>query len=337
MGLMDYLSSAVDAVKDGDITDLMNGGLIGNKIMRDQKLAVKQAESRKKPGKLCDSQCPVNDMRCEACLKQQQEIIEGLEGLNALEITINSLKEQNVEIPGGCSLCGAPIEKGVKECPYCGTAYQIEALITNLPKTDLERDQMLLDGSTKVFALYTELYKMQMEYKKENVKLPGIVKGFTNIIAANLEKGMTMNAAMIRQGANDNGVSYPTYIAGVMTGQYQSVAMINLQNQLQQQHEIMEESRRRQEEIDARNREIRMNQLQQQREARLESTKSMMKMISSSPAPQYNGGGGGGGGSSSLCCGNCAYYIMGDNKCAKDPAGILRINASYFCWSHKSK
>lgn len=326
MGLMDYLSSAVDAVKDGDITDLMNGGLIGNKIMRDQKLAVKQAESRKKPGKLCDSQCPVNDMRCEACLKQQQEIIEGLEGLNALEITINSLKEQSVEIPGGCSLCGAPIEKGVKECPYCGTAYQIEALITNLPKTDLERDKMLLDGSTKVFALYTELYKTQMEYKKENVKLPGIVKGFTNIIAANLEKGMTMNAAMIRQGANDNGVSYPTYIAGVMTGQYQSVAMINLQNQLQQQHEIMEESRRQQEEYRARSRQIEM-----ERQAKIKAINdeqaARQREIAKTRVPQYSGG-------SSRTCYNCTYYSAGAKACAQNGRST---NAGDYCgcWSPK--
>lgn len=56
--------------------------------MREQQIAIKQAESRKKPGKLCDNQCPVNDMRCEACLKQQQEIIDGLEGLDALETAI---------------------------------------------------------------------------------------------------------------------------------------------------------------------------------------------------------------------------------------------------------
>lgn len=328
MGLKDLFSAAVDSVKEGDITDLMQGGLIGNKIMRDQKKAVQQAESRQKPGKLCDSQCPVNDMRCEACLKQQKEIISGLEGLTTLETAIISLQGRIIEMPSGCSNCGAPIENGKKNCSYCGAAYQLEVYLANLPKTEFERDKLLLDRTTEVFAGYTALYKKQVEYKKENVKLPGIMKGFTNMIAANIEKGMDMNAAMIRQGANDNGVSYPTYISGVMTGQYQSVAMINLMNQLQQlhqQHEIMEADRRQQEAIAASNRAMRLNQIHQQSNAH-------RIYMHTSPPPQYNGGGGGG---DFHCCGNCVYYMTYNSSCGRDNRHIS--GASDSCGFFKIK
>ena len=328
MGLMDFLSSsvraAVDSVKDGDIANLMEGGLIGNKIKSKQKMAVQQAESRKKPGKLCDSQCPVDDMRCEACLIKQQEIIDGIEGLNALETAINSLKGQSVEISGACSLCGAPVEKGVKECPYCGTVYQAEALLANLPKTDMERDKMLLDVTTNVFAEYTALYKKQIEYKQENVKLPRIMKGFTNIIAANMKNGMDMNSDMIRQGASDNGVSYPTYIAGVMTGQYQSVAMINLQKQLDQTNERLAEIGRQQE---------RSRQIEAERQAKLAKTNQERNEIQSrmfaGSAPQYSGAPVG------SCCGSCQYYVAYSKTCLENkyrhPSG-----PNDYCGSYRS-
>lgn len=330
MGLKDLFSAAVDSVKEGDITDLMQGGLIGNKIMRDQKMAVQQAESRQKPGKLCDSQCPVNDMRCEACLKQQKEIISGLEGLTTLETAIISLQGRIIEMPSGCSNCGAPIEKGKKNCSYCGAAYQLEVYLANLPKTEFERDKLLLDRTTEVFAGYTKLYKKQVEYKKENVKLPGIMKGFTNMIAANIEKGMDMNSAMIRQGANDNGVSYPTYISGVMTGQYQSVAMINLQNQLQQQSQMLAESRRQQQEYNERSRQIEM-----ERQAKLKATRdenaALRREMAKTRVPRY-----GSGVPEGTCCGNCRYYMVHDNKCAYNERRYI-TGANDYCNNHVNK
>ncbi len=330
MGLMDFFSSslqaAVDSVKEGDVSGLMQGGLIGNKLMQDQKLAAQKLENRPKPGKLCHKLCPVNDMRCEACLSEQQNIIDSLENLE--QIT-NNFKVSNVSpSPDKCSLCGASFEKGAKECPYCGTAYPKSCVTADIPATEFERDKLLLEKSTETFALYSELYKKQIAYKAENAELPSIVKNMMKLSRTMEEKNMVMSSDQIRQGAQSNGVSYVAYISGVMAGIYKSIPQINMEKQ---KEILQQKSAELTMQTQAQNSQMLAQQREREQRTRQENAQRQAQMAASR-VPKYVGGAGPSTGS---CCGNCRYYMVYDNKCANNkyrhPSG-----ANDYCGDYRS-
>lgn len=330
MGLMNFFTSsiqaAVDSVKEGDVSGLMAGGLIGNKLIQDQKHAMQKLESRPKPGKLCNKSCPVNDMRCEACLSEQQNIIDALENLEQI---MEDLKEGKVsKAPDKCSLCGAPFKKGVKACPYCGTAYPKSCAIADIPATEFERDKLLLEKSTETFALYSELYKKQISYKAESTELPSIARNMMKLTRSLEEKSMVMTPEQIKQGAESYGVSYVTYISGVMARTYKSIPEINMEKQAEQLQQKSAEMTRQTQERSA---QMLANQQARQQRAMQENAQRQAQM-SAIRTPKYVGGSQDVG----YCCGNCIYYMVYDNKCAynkfKNPTG-----ASDYCNQHRSK
>lgn len=126
--------------------------------LNETKQMAKELASRQRPGTLCFQSCPVDDERCEDCLAKQQEILNGLEDLQNLENAINNAKNNPTPVTPvkrKCSLCGAPIEKGVRSCPYCDTPYTAEAIIGDIPGTEVERDRLLLEKATEVFSKYS--------------------------------------------------------------------------------------------------------------------------------------------------------------------------------------
>lgn len=327
MGLMDFLSSAVqsavDSVKEGDISGIAQGNLIGNKMLQDQKLAAQKLENRPKPGKLCHKLCPVNDMRCEACLSEQQNILAALENLENLEQAISNSQTRGVlPLADKCSVCGAPFEKGEKECPYCGTAYP-KSRAADIPATELERDRLLLEKSAEAFALYSELYKKQIVYKAENPELPSIVKNMMKLSKTMEEKNMVMTSEQIRQGAQSNGVSYAAYISGVMAGVYKSIPQINMERQTAALQQRSAELTKQSQEMNAqmvaqqRAREQQSRQENAQRQAQMASSKSY----------GYSGG-------ASRTCYNCTYYSAGAQACAMNGRST---NAGDYCGCWKLK
>lgn len=302
MGLMNFFTSsiqaAVDSVKEGDVSGLMQGGLFGNKLIQDQKHAMQKLESRPKPGKLCHKLCPVNDMRCEACLSEQQNIIDTLENLEQI---MEDLKEGKVsKAPDKCSLCGAPFEKGAKECPYCGTAYPKSRALADIPATEFERDKLLLEKSTETFALYSELYKKQIAYKAENTELPSFTRNMLKFTRSLEEKSMVMTPEQIKQGAENYGVSYVAYISGVMAGTYKSIPEINMEKQAEQLQQKSAEMTRQSQE---RNAQMLANQQARQQRAMQENAQRQAQMAASR-SYGYNGG-------ATRCCGTCRYYGAG--------------------------
>ncbi|MCM1023450.1 MAG: hypothetical protein NC395_05255 [Prevotella sp.] len=164
----------------------------------------------------------------------------------------------------------------------------------------------------------------------ENSSLPAIVKGMMKMSRTVEENNMVMTSAQIRQGAQDNGLSYPAYISGVMSGTYKSVPQINMERIREATTKMREENER----YRAENRRIEMERQQRQRESSMNSYKRQMEYIASKPAPKYSGGPG--PSSTGSCCGNCRYYMVHDNKCAyskyRYPTG-----ASDYCSDYISK
>lgn len=333
MGIMDFLSDALkaaaDSVKDGDVSGLMNGGFIGNKLMQDQQRIAQEVMSRKKPGKLCWKECTVNDMRCEGCLAAQQEILNSLADLERFEESIKNARNNvssAAQTPVKCLCCGAPVENDARFCPYCGNQYPSRVLTGNLPQTDFERDKMFLEKSAAVFALYTDLYKNNIENRLNCDGTPAFAKKMISMSRSLMIKNMTMTPEQIRQGAQSNSVSYAGYISGVMSGAYKTVPQEQMEKQQEQLRQKSEELTRQTREM---NQRMLDEQRARQRRTQEETAQREMRMAIMR-TPRYVGG------SSSSCCGNCIYYMPHDNKCAYNefryPDG-----AGDYCNDHRSR
>lgn len=332
---MDILQSALqsvsDAVNEGNVSDIMQGGLMGNNLMQDSQKLAQELESRPKPGTLCHKLCPINDARCEACLAEQRDILDALTELQELDHAIsdaNSGKTAYGTAAAQCMQCGAPVVKGSKVCQFCGTLYPAGAAASDIPGTEVERDNLLLGKAAQVFAMYSELYKKQVDYKLENDKLPSVVKGMMKMSMTMEKNNMVMTAAQIRQGAQSNGVSYLSYISGVMCGGYKSIPQINMERQTAALNQRSAEMTRQSQQ---RNAQMLAEQRARQQRAMQENAQRQAQMAASR-TPKYVGG----ANQLGYCCGNCIHYMPYTNECAynkfKHPSG-----ADDYCNSHRSK
>lgn len=329
MALMDFLQN------------MQNGGLVGNYLNNLQN-SMNEVISRPKPGQLCNSRCEINDSRCEACLAEQQQVLDAMGEAQKLEQAINNLNNNPAAAavpekkPTKCSLCGAPFEQGEKACPYCDTPYPSAALSApspeNLPTNKIEQDNLLLEKVASAWALYSALYKKQIQNNLESMKArtPGFLGGVMGAFNSKLSDTMDMNAAEIRQYANENNVSYYEYVIGVIQERYKSAKVV----MLEKQNEMIKEQQRRNQEYFDRNREIEQWRQDRLRQTQQERNEIMMRRAERS-APNYVGGSGGGGGSSSYCCGNCKHYMAGANECAVH--SWTPKSASDYCSDHRSR
>lgn len=267
---------------------------------------------KKKPGTLCIASCTINDIRCEACLAEQEKIQAALDELQNLEAAIENARNnpQFAEVRiTKCSVCGAPFEKKEKECPYCGNKYPAGTVTANIPATEAERDSLLLQKASEAYGMYANMKKRVTENKNSDMKnkLPGVLGGMVSSVytaASNFAANsfVDMTPQQIKQLARQNNVSYYSYITGVMQGAYKSAGDIKMQEIQQITKEYQEENAR----LRAEQRQIDRELRQKQQQSSMESYKRQMAFIASKPAPQYNGG-------PTRCCGTCKYY--GAGKC----------------------
>lgn len=199
---------------------------------------------KKKPGELCIASCNINDIRCEACLAEQEKIRAALDELQNLEAAVENARNnpQAVEkLPTKCSLCGASFEKGEQFCPYCGNKYPAGAVTADIPATEAERDNLLLQKAAETYAMYANMKKRVSENKGSDMKskLPGFLGGAVDMVSQNYSAFADMNAQQIRQLAKQNNVDYREYIVGVIYGTYQSYGDIKMQEAKQGMNELM--------------------------------------------------------------------------------------------------
>ena len=328
MALMDFLQN------------MQNGGLVGNYLNNLQN-SMNEVISRPKPGQLCNSRCEINDSRCEACLAEQQQVLDAMGEAQKLEQAINNLNNNPAAAavpenkPTKCSLCGAPFEQGLKACPYCDTPYPSDALSSfsagDLPVNKIEQDNLMLEKVASAWALYAALYKKQVQNNLESTKakVPSFLGGVMGTFNSKLSEMMDMNAAEIRQCANENNVSYYEYVIGVMQERYKSAKVV----MLEKQNEMIKEQQRRNQEYFDRNREIeqwRQDRLRQTQEER----NAIMMRRASSTTYGYNGGSGISS-SDRQCCGSCTHYMAGANECAVNSWNPK--SASDYCGKYHSR
>ena len=281
---------------------------------------------KKKPGELCIASCTINDIRCEACLAEQEKIRAALDELQNLEAAVENARNnpQTIEkLPTKCSLCGAPFEKGEQSCPYCGNKYPAEAVTADIPATEAEQDNLLLQKAAETYAMYANMKKRVSENKSDDLKgkLPGFLGGAVDMVSQNYSAFADMNAQQIRQLAKQNNVGYREYIIGVIYGTYQSYGDIKMQEAKQGMNELMAKMKAENERyaaedarLRAERRQIDRDLRQKQQQSSMNSYKRQMEYLASKPAPQYSGGSGG----DYHCCGNCVYYMTYNNSCGRD-------------------
>ena len=295
MGLMDLFQNMQNGGLLGGehggglLGNLQNGGGLMGSYISKLKESVNRAESRPKPGPLCNTQCEIDDSRCEACLAEQQAILDAFGEVQKLEQAINDFNNNPAAAavpekkPTKCSLCGAPLEQGLRECPYCDTPYPSGALSTSspgdLPTNKIEQDNLILEKVTSAWALYAALYKKQMENNTESKKsqLPAFLRGVMGASSSKLSEYMVMTSAEIRQSAIENNVSYYDYAVGVMQGRYQSAKFIALEKADAMREKLFQERKKyyeRSREIFERGEEIKRERRQRDYEFRRDLERS---------------------------------------------------------------
>lgn len=294
-----------------NIMDLFQG--MGNDLLN-------SITPTKKPGEFCVAECNINDIRCEACLAEQEKIRAAVDELQNLEIAFenaaNNPRAAEEYRTTKCYSCGAPVEQAEQSCPYCGEPYPARAVTADIPASKMEQDNMLLQKASEIYDMYAALKKRVNENKGNDMKgkLPGFLGGAATALFATTNKFVDMTPQDIRKLARQNGVGYCDYVVGVMQGVYQGAGDIRLQQlselseqrrnismeysakQRQENQRYRAEQQRIQSESNARIQQIRQESNQRQKEFR-----------ASKAAAGYSGG------SSTRCCGTCRYY--GAGKC----------------------
>lgn len=274
----------------------------------------------KKPGEFCLNECNINDIRCEACLAEQDKIRAAVNEWQSLAAAIENAANDPQAAEKNritkCSLCGAPIEKSEQSCPYCGEPYPAGAVTADMPESKTEQDNMLLQKASEIYDMYAVLKKRINANRGNDMKekLPSFIGGAATTLYTASNRFVDMSPQDIKKLAKQNGVSYCDYVVGVMQGTYQSAGTINLMNQLQLINNMIPESSPQQTNFAERSRQIEAERQAKLKATRDERHKLEMEMIKMRRAPQYSGGGG--GGSSSKCCGNCKHFIAADTRCA---------------------
>ncbi|MCM1023449.1 MAG: hypothetical protein NC395_05250 [Prevotella sp.] len=296
----------------------------------------------KKPGEYCPVDCRINDIRCEACLAEQDKIRAALDELQNLEYAFEDARSSPREAEPRitkCTLCGAPIEDGEQNCPYCGEAYPAGTAAIDIPSSEAERDNILLQKASEIYNMYAALRKRGYENMNSDMKgkLPGFLGGAAGSVYFAASKFVDMSPQEIRQQSRQNGVGYRDYVMGVLQGVYKSSGDIRLQQlsdlSAQGRDIAMENSARMRAENERYRAEIRQidqqknQQINRLRQERLEMKKKAdLDRIKST---NYYGGGSGGG--SSKCCGTCKYYGAGKCCAMGGKWEGLSKNASEYC------
>lgn len=303
----------------------------------------------KKPGEFCLNECNINDIRCEACLAEQDKIRAAVNEWQNLEIAFenaaNDPQAAEKKRITKCSLCGAPIEKSEQSCPYCGEPYPAGAVAVDIPTSKTEQDNMLLQKASEIYDIYAAIKKRVYANKGSDMKskLPGFIGGAATVVYATANKFVDMTPQDIRRIANQNGVSYCDYVVGVMQGVYKCAGEIKIQQMNESIAEMQQQSAERQKESNERSEKrrrefeemrqqrqeeyARHRQIEDERQARLKEIEQNKRKLQERMVAirSYNPD----------CCGNCAYYMTNDSKCGRD--GYKRVSASDSCGWHKYK
>lgn len=283
--------------------------------------AMDERAKRPKPGKFCPSTCQlVGEEHCGVCLEQQAKLEEKLLSLERLDAAINAPQPQTPAKPKPvkCSLCGAPIENGLRECPYCTTPYPAfddSVDTSDLPQSNLERDRLYVTSAVETYAMYAEIRQETGKLAAEQFqnKFPKALQGILGTITTPISAAFgPMSAEQIRQGAQQYGVSYYEYVLGTINGAYESRQFVQVQERVQAENKRIEEQNAAQQEYFARNRQI-----EQERQAKIRAIRKEQndRMIADAKNHVAHYGGYSGG---SSCCGNCRYYMVATNECANN-------------------
>lgn len=267
---------------------------------------LKNLEKRPKNGPFCDKYCRVSEDNCPACLARQEQILAKLSELETLEKNIELMKTNPEMVKAKkltkCPLCGAPLEKGAGACPYCDKPYPADALTVDIPASETEQDNFLLDMATSVYAEYvkwTADWRSMLNTGKKGKFAEGFNKLSKLLTGYDMDTLQDMTSQQIRTCANKYGVTYREYIYGVMIKTYKSKGELDMEEQQAKMEKEREEMKKLQEQ--------RMARMQAQQQRRSSYTMlDYMQQRAENSSYTYLGG-------STRCCGSCQYY--GAGKC----------------------
>lgn len=330
MGIFDFLGDA------SNLETFLNGGLIGVALKSSTQKSGGGTTSPKL-GKYCSTQCTEGRECCEACAELQKKLEQELLELEKLEDSENLSMDQVQQLSSrpkitNCSLCGALVEKGNAECPYCGTPYPSGGIDCEIPLSKIERKQKTDEKAQEAWNTLVEIMGLQGKNSRESLgdnllgKFAKMIEGY----AASFQSMLMQNADEIRQGAAHYGVALAIYIDGVAKGKMMSPKSLVMA----EQNRIMEEQRASQEQQRAAASAAAAATAAAQPQRKSYTMLDYMQQRAQTSSPGYVGG------PSQLgsCCGNCRYYLAHDKKCLyyQGTSGQYRSGPNDYCNRHYS-
>lgn len=230
MGFMDNLFSTMAEM---DPNDIAKGGIIGAAMMAKARQKVNERGQRSKPGVFCNKVCVVNDERCVPCLALQQEYGNLISEIAKLEEMADLTSEQVQQLTQSkkitkCSLCGAPFEKGNKECPYCSTPYPEDGIDFDIPLSKPERRAMISKKAEEAWNSYMKLLALVNQYFKDTAgnDLFGKIQKFAGGLGSTFQSTMKHSVTELQQGADHYGVLMSQYLYCVGTGEMKAYKVL---------------------------------------------------------------------------------------------------------------
>lgn len=269
---MGFLDSLLSIVSEWHPEDLAAGGIIGASMMANLRKQVEERAQRPKPGVFCRSVCMVCDERCTPCLALQQVYGDLISQMEKLEEMENLTTEQVQQLTRSkkitkCSLCGAPFEKGNKECPYCSTPYPEDGIDFDIPLSKQERRALVLKKAEEAWNVYMQFSTLISQYLKDTAgdDWVGKFQKFAGGMAVSAQGMMKHSVAELQQGASHYGVSLSQYLYCIGTDEMKPLKVL----------EAQEANRRRAEEQQRRNAEF--QQLMAQRQTQNQQQMAQMQ------------------------------------------------------------
>ncbi|MCR5767488.1 MAG: hypothetical protein K6G45_03235 [Lachnospiraceae bacterium] len=259
MGFMDLLGKAVDS-----LSKLNDGSFEENLMNKAMESQVYQGEH---PGKFCMETCVPGD-KCTECMEIQAQIDKQIRDVEMMEEYLDSPPETVMSLTNRpsaeCSLCGAPIERGLTACPYCDTKYPEISIGLDIPASKIDRKaalEALAEDTWKKKIYVMNLGIESLKTKKDKGFLGNIM---TSLSEAGMKK-LDQNGADILKAAAYYNISVAEYLNEAPKS-YNTYPNILAEQQDKQRQEYQEQMRQINEEERKKQKELRDKYQQQQKE-----------------------------------------------------------------------
>ena len=215
--------------------DVLKGGIDANAIRGEYNEEVQRRASLNKPGDFCEEVCIPEDSKCQECLKLQKEFAKTLRKSERLQefmdLSPEEVKKRNADKKiEFCPSCKAKFQTDETVCPYCGVPYAEAFLDFEVPLSEDERREKMLELAKEAVGYKRE----QLKYVFDNLDREEGDDWFHIFVRMPDVKEKTisyydMSGEQIEESAQRYGVTIPEFLYKLGTGKAKNVVQLDEQ------------------------------------------------------------------------------------------------------------